>query len=320
MFKLHNVSRLQTLSRFGLGSLRSSPRRWFANSNGDISDKWPKWLQLMTRNSLKNPYDRARVMVMIGVTTAVYSGLYLFARSEVPITQRKQLDLVPCSVERKMALREGEKLLQQHHHLLLASNEGVVNKVKGVGMRLLAKNAQLLKDIPAPEEWKFHVMNEDGPTAVAFGSAGLCIVSTGLFYRIQTEDQLAAVLAHEIAHGIAHHACERVTEFGLYIPPLLLAGYCFHAAIAIPYLLLFGAMMPRARAMEHEADVMSLKLLHNAGYSPKSAADALLTLGSLGTNAHMSNFKRASLATHPTNIERRERVEAAIKTMFPHAS
>jgi predicted Zn-dependent protease len=164
-----------------------------------------------------------------------------------------------------------------------------------------------------PSEWEIAVFRD--PSANAFALPGGKIgVNTGLLEIATTQDQLAAVIGHEVGHVLANHSNERLSqEYAVDIVLSLL--YSFFADeskisddIAIKALGLgaqFGVLLPFSRTHESESDFIGLELMAQAGFDPRQS----VTL--------WRNMERASetqslefLSTHPSHDTRIEDLKA----------
>jgi predicted Zn-dependent protease len=160
-------------------------------------------------------------------------------------------------------------------------------------------------------EWVFTVL--EGAQANAFALPGGRVgVFTGMLKVAANEDQLAAVLGHEVGHVNARHGAERlVAEQGIAwslrlgamllslgdvpIPPDLVVALGASAAE-------FGIVRPFSRAQELEADMLGLEYMAEAGYRPSEAVAFWRRMQQLSGTGGLPPF----LATHPSSAERIE--------------
>lgn len=170
------------------------------------------------------------------------------------------------------------------------------------------------------QNWEVVVFDSDQVNAFAL-PGGKIGVYTGLLKVAQNQEQLAAVVGHEIAHVIAGHSNERLsTNQG--IQTILALGDAGMKAYGVKYqqelMTAFGlgaqlgVALPFSRAHETESDIIGLELMAKAGFEPRQAVNLwqnMATLGSAGTPEFMS--------THPlpeTRIkELRDKLPAAMK-------
>ena len=235
----------------------------------------------------------------LSVFLALGAGCY-----QVPVTGRTALDTVSDEAVVKMSLQAFVQLKKTHP---VSRNAVLAARVQAVGERL-ARVA--FWDVPNAD-WEFvlfEVPNQINAFAMAGGKVG---VFTGLFKIIQNDDQLASVLAHEIAHVAAKHVNERLSQNmvvqggGLLVGGLMSTtgtGALTANAVLEAYGLTTGlGAVSFDRAKEKEADHIGLMYMARAGYNPEEAVRVLENLEA--ATAGMAG-PPAFLSTHPSNPER----------------
>lgn len=240
--------------------------------------------------------------------------LYLGACASAPYTHRSQLILVSESQESKLGADAYTQVLSKAK----VDTDPQINAiVREVGERI-ARAA----DRP-DYKWQFTVI--DAPDTVnAFAlPGGKVAVYTGLFPVAQDSAGLAAVLGHEVAHAIAHHGAERMSQaMGAQVLGTVLSvglgGTNPTTANAIMQLYGLGAqvgvLLPWSRTQESEADHIGLILMAKAGYDPEAALALWQRMEKLeggGKNSPPPEF----LSTHPGYGTR----EHDIKAWLPEA-
>ncbi len=218
--------------------------------------------------------------------------------ASAPYTHRSQLILVSESQESKLGADAYSQVLAKAR----INNDPQINAaVREVGERI-ARAAN------RPDyRWQFTVI--DAPDTVnAFAlPGGKVAVYTGLLPVAQDSAGLAAVLGHEVAHAIAHHGAERMSQaMGAQVLGTVLAvglgGTNPTTADAIMQLYGLGAqvgvLLPWSRTQESEADHIGLILMAKAGYDPEAALALWQRMEKLeggGKNSPPPEF----LSTHP---------------------
>jgi len=174
-------------------------------------------------------------------------------------------------------------------------------------------------------DWEVQVFADDNPNAFAL-PGGKIGVNTGMWTVAATPDELAAVLAHELAHVISRHAAERVSQ-------QMAAGVALEAAQAYSgsrttpenTRLLMGAlglgaqvgvMLPFSRVHETEADVLGQRLMAEAGFDPEGAVR--LWAGMIA-KAGRSGRPPQILSTHPDPQNRIVALQARVAELRPVA-
>lgn len=163
--------------------------------------------------------------------------------------------------------------------------------------------------------FKLSVISDDNVNAFSF-PGGYLYVTTGLLLTAEDESELAAVLAHEIAHVAAHHGTRmstRTTMFRLAALPLAVAGGSI--GMGAPAISLVGFLSERkfSRNSENEADLLATQYLYATGYDPESLPSFLERL----PQAVSPSKLRALAATHPPTNERITRTRALIHEFLP---
>jgi predicted Zn-dependent protease len=169
-----------------------------------------------------------------------------------------------------------------------------------------------------PDGWEILVFAD--PQANAFALPGGRIgVYEGMFDVAQTEDQLAAIVGHEIGHLSAEHAQKRMSaqiakNAGLRIVAFFLdfgdVQYAREIAAALGLGVEVGLLLPYSRDQELEADEMGLRTMHRAGFDARQAITLWQRM-----QAASGNRQPAFLATHPTPASRIREIEQILTTL-----
>ena len=206
----------------------------------------------------------------------------------------------------------GSQLARQVENQIGYYNDGYLkNYMDSVGRRLVAELG------PTPYSFRFQIIDQAEPNAFAT-PGGYIYVSRGLLALINSEDELAGILAHEISHVTErHHArqAQRSTLPGLLTVPGNVVGSVVSEdvgnAINAPleragqvYLSAFG------REQETEADTVGMQLAARAGYDPAALGDALNTLESTVTQLTGQTRRFSWVDSHPMTPDRVARVES----------
>ena len=241
---------------------------------------------------------------VLGVALATGLTLGLAGCYQVPVTGRSAINTVSDEAVNKMS-REAFTQLKQRHPV--SRNRALIEQVQRVGDRL-AKVA--FWDVPNAD-WEFvvfEVPNQINAFAMAGGKVG---VFTGLFKIIENDDQLASVLAHEIAHVAAKHVNERLSQDmviqggGVLVGGIMSSsgtGALTANAVLDAYGLSTGiGSISFDRKKEKEADHIGVMYMARAGFNPEEAIRVIERLeeatGGLAAPP-------ALLSTHPSHPER----------------
>ncbi len=176
----------------------------------------------------------------------------------------------------------------------------------------------ITRTLPAPinRGWEIKVFEED--SANAFALPGQKIgVHTGLLKVAQTQDQLAAVIGHEIGHVLAKHSAERmsvqfVSDSSQQLLGAMIGGSAQgHTVMSVLGLgAQFGLVLPYGRAQESESDHIGVKLMAQAGFDPRSSIRLWLNM-SEQSEGQPPEF----LSTHPSHQTRIDELQALMPEM-----
>lgn len=236
-------------------------------------------------------------------------SLLLVGCATVPETGRRQLMLVSPAQEAQMGLSAFSQIKQEE---TISRDPRYNAQVQRVGRRIADSVG---REIPNAE-WEFVVFESDDINAFAL-PGGKVGVYTGLLELVDSDDELATVMGHEIAHVTSRHGAERTSQ------NYAVAGLGLATAIGLEMsdmdpgrrnaiLGLYGAgatvgyVLPYARTHETEADAIGLRFAAGAGYDPRAAAR-------FWRKMQAANAGRARppefLSTHPSDDRRIERLE-----------
>jgi predicted Zn-dependent protease len=165
----------------------------------------------------------------------------------------------------------------------------------------------------APRQWEVVVFQDDSANAFAL-PGGKIGVNTGILAVAKNQDQLATVIGHEIAHVLAEHANERVSQqmvagtlmeaAGQMMDPTLVAALGMGAQV--------GVLLPFSRTQESEADLLGLDLMASAGFDPRESTRFWQNMESAGGGA-TPEF----LSTHPSGATRTGDLQNRIAQAMP---
>ncbi|TEW55527.1 M48 family peptidase [Psychromonas sp. RZ22] len=170
---------------------------------------------------------------------------------------------------------------------------------------------------PDFDQWEVVVF--DSPQINAFALPGGKIgVYTGLLNVAKNQDQLAAVIGHEIAHVQANHSNERLSNtkiagYGSDAGKAMIEGseYQEMGMAALGLGVEYGIIMPYGRAQESEADIIGLKLMNNAGFDPQQSVDLWKNMAVASGGNEPMEF----LSTHPSNKTRIQNLQQELKSL-----
>jgi predicted Zn-dependent protease len=245
-------------------------------------------------------------------------AFFLLSCSTVPITGRTQLDLIPGSTMLAMSLQEYDAFLKSHK---LSTNQKETNMVKQVGTRIQrAVEQYFAKNLSSREldgyAWDFNLVESEEANAWCM-PGGKVVFYTGILPITRDEAGLATVMGHEIAHAVAKHGNERMSQ-GLLTQ---MGGMALAAALkekpqqtrelwmtAFGLGAQVGVLLPYSRLQESEADRLGLIFMAMAGYDPSKAVDFWQRMSEKKGGKSQPEF----LGTHPSDETRIRKIKALL--------
>lgn len=232
-------------------------------------------------------------------------------------------------VERKqymfsmLSAQEVDSMYSQAYQKTLseASGQGALDttsanarRVSAIAKRLIAQ-APVFRADAAQWDWQVNLIKSDELNANC-GPGGKIIVYSGLIEKLQlTDDELAAVMGHEIAHALREHSREAMSKaYGVQMATQLGAvlgvgeGSLQMANTGVEYLM----TLPNSRGNENEADIIGLELSARAGYDPNAAISLWQKMSQAGGGAPPE-----FMSTHPSSGSRIASLQAAIPKVMP---
>jgi predicted Zn-dependent protease len=243
------------------------------------------------------------------LVSLIASLMIISCVQKVPITGRKQVSLVSESQMISMSDTSYSDFLRTHKTLSAADPRTVL--VKRVGLRIQNSVEKFMKDKGLSKrldgyKWEFNVVDENTVNAWCM-PGGKVVVYTGLLPVTQDEKSLAIVMGHEIAHAVARHGNERMSEALI----VQLGGIALAVAVQNKpqqtqnlFLQSYGigsqlGMLKYSRTHESEADKMGLVFAAMSGYDPNTAIAFWERMAATGGD-HPPEF----LSTHPSDETR----------------
>ena len=233
---------------------------------------------------------------------------------------RQQTMLVSAAeVNRQADKAYQETINEARAKKTLNRNPADLARVRGIAARLIQVTSVFRPDAPN-WRWESNVITSDELNAWCM-PGGKIAVYTGLIYKLNiTDDELAAVMGHEIAHALREHGREKAgqaTGIGIAaaIGGAVGAYYGIDANVGQTVLGTVGElafMRPNSRGMEQEADRMGVELAARAGYDPRAAISLWEKMGRVS-----GGQPPQWLSTHPSNQSRIADLKAYAERVQP---
>jgi len=238
--------------------------------------------------------------------------IFLIGCSTVPITGRRQLSFIP---QNQLIASSNDSYHQLLSESKISEDKEKTQMVVNVGKRIASSAEQFMRENRMEKEiqnyhWEFKLIQDDKTVNAFCMPGGKIAVYTGILPITQDESGLAVVLGHEVAHALANHGGERMSQLLLAqmgattlsaalsqqpqrTKQLLLQVYGIGANV--------GVILPYSRSHELEADHIGLILMARAGYDPRTAIPFWQRM-----NEKAGKRPPEFLSTHPAPMKRIE--------------
>ena len=245
-------------------------------------------------------------------------SVFVFSCSTVPVTGRKQLSLVPQSEMLAMSTQEYSSFLKQNK---LSSDQKATSLVRAVGGKIQGAVERYFREKGMSDQlngykWEFNLVDSKEVNAWCM-PGGKVVVYTGILPVTKDDNGLAVVMGHEIAHAVAQHGNERMSQEllaqygGMALSEALASKpaetkqlwmSAFGAGVQV------GALLPFSRTQESEADHLGLIFMAMAGYDPQGA----VTFWQRMAQQSGGNAPPEFLSTHPSDQSRIEKIQGEL--------
>lgn len=251
-------------------------------------------------------FSKKLIVALIATASLGISSCATTTKDSVAGVNRSQFMLLPASSIDKMSSQAyAQTLGEAKKKNTLNADPAMVARVRGISNKLIAQVGVFRPDA-AKWAWEVNVEKNDALNAYCM-PGGKIMVLSGLVEKISaTDDELAAVIGHEIAHALREHGRERmsqayVQQFGLQALAAFVtkgaAGGAIVQGAGMGSQLFFA--LPNGREQERESDRIGLELAARAGFNP----DAAVTLWQK-MSAQSKSAPPEFLSTHPASENR----------------
>lgn len=270
--------------------------------------------------SLMNAACRIRTLTLLGFVLLVLSPLGGCTTN--PATGKKSFTLYSWDREKQLGLAAAPEMTEAFGGEV--PDARVNDYTREVGMRLAEGVEEGVPDL----NWEFTLLNSDVINAFAL-PGGKIFLSRGLAEQLDSEAELAGVLGHEIGHVTARHANQQMSaQFGMNIAlgaAAVVVGTAEndskvrqYGQIGLPAVAVGGNLflLKFGRDEELEADMLGMRYMARAGYSPEGQLRVMRVLrdAASGSGAPPEFF-----STHPHPESRIERINELLATKYTHA-
>ena len=257
-------------------------------------------------------------LVWLGLTLAALSGCETTTSGGAVGAERKQLLLVSSQQLDQMAAEAYNKLKAEATQKgVLNTDQAMTQRVRAIAGRVIPHTGVFRPDAPG-WKWEINVINSNELNAFCM-PGGKIMFYSGLIRQLSaTDDEIAIVMGHEIAHALREHSREQVSQamaaqtaigvgaalLGLGEGSAQLANAGYEALVATRF----------SRTDESEGDRIGLELAARSGYDPRAG----VTLWQKMIRASQSGGRPPEfLSSHPAESNRIEQIESLLPTVMP---
>lgn len=286
----------------------SCSRGWLtadSHSNARTGDR-PGLMRQSTIENEQTVMDRRTSLKHLMALTLPACGCGLGCRS-APYTGRSQLIFVPEKHEVTMGQSAFADVLSKER---LSENVRFQQIVQRVGLRIAGVSGR------TDYQWETKVVASDKQNAFCL-PGGKIVVYEGILPVCQNEAGLAVVMSHEVAHVLARHGGERMSQTAAVNGAQTVVGYVMRNQEQVSRDIVmkayglgsqYGVILPYSRKHELEADQIGIGLMAQAGYDPTEAPRFWHRFAAASQGAKPAEF----MSTHPSDDRRASQLEAQL--------
>lgn len=244
--------------------------------------------------------------LILGLLMAIFAVASYYMSSEInPVTGEKQYLSISRNQEIALGLQAAPEMARQYGGL--AADPTKQARLDEIGQKLVSDSVAQETDW----QYEFHLLDDDGVVNAFALPGGQIFMTEALFDKMNSDSQIAGVLAHEITHVIARHGAQRLAKMqltqGLSAAAVLASGDYSTGQLAA----MIGQIvnMKYGRDDELESDTLGVRLMHEAGYDPNAMIDVMNILAAAGKGNGAPEF----FSTHPSPDNRIQHIKEAIR-------
>ncbi|KAF4553402.1 Mitochondrial metalloendopeptidase OMA1-like protein [Elsinoe fawcettii] len=229
---------------------------------------------------------------------------YVYNLEQVPISGRRRFNFISDEFVRKTSESAYQQTLAEFRGQILPEHHPLHQMTERVLQRLIPHSG-----LPAESNrWTVHVINDNMKNAFVL-PGGHVFVFRGILDVAQGEDGLAAVLGHEIAHNVANHSGEKISQASVIMPLAYIVSFALGLGdLGLTRMAIdFGLNKPNSRKQESEADYIGLMMMSEACYDPAAAAKMWERMDQM--ERKQGGAPPQFLSTHPASRNRMENIQ-----------
>ena len=267
--------------------------------------------------------NRRKFLGLIGCSC---SGYFLSSCGTVPITERRQLTLYPESVINRQAAKAYEDFKKKSKSKLITSGKDLDNIIK-IGEKIENAVTAFFKNKNEPDptqnfNWEYILIDNKKIKNAWCMPGGKIAVFSGILDVSKNNDGLATIMGHEIAHAVAKHSVERMSQamavnLGTQVADIFLGGTINRTRNTVGRatgmdIFQLGIMNPFGRKQETEADYLGLIFSSLSGFNIKESVKLWERMREANKGKEPPQF----MSTHPSSKKRIENLEGWINKII----
>ena len=251
----------------------------------------------------------ALISLLLACANTTRSGAVGINRSQFMVVSSAEVD-------RLSAISYNEQNQKAKEKNILVTSGPTYNRLKTISNRLIAQTS-VFRDDTRQWNWQLTLINAPILNATC-APGGKITFYTGLIEQLNlTDDEIAAIMGHEIAHALREHGRERLsqamTQNALTSIALAAAGPYGSAINAANQATQYILVLPNSRQNESEADAIGIELAARAGYNPQAAISVWQKMNKATEGKNPPEF----LSTHPSGDTRIEQITELLPAVQP---
>lgn len=238
------------------------------------------------------------------------------APGAVGVDRKQRMLVSEDEVEKAAAQAYAQEIAKARDQGALDSNSQLVRRVRGVSERLIPQ-VRVFREDALKWNWEIHVQTSKELNAYCMPGGKIMVYSGLIEWLDLTDDEMSAVIGHEIAHALREHSRERVSrayaqQLGL-LGAAVLTGAGQNTVDLANTVATVTFQLPHSREQEAEADRIGLELMARGGYEPRAAVNVWKKMMSAQESGGPPEF----LSTHPSGSSRIKDLEGALPSVQP---
>lgn len=257
-----------------------------------------------------------RVVVTLVLSSLLLSCANTTRSGAVGINRSQFMVVSSAEVDRLSAISYNEQNQKAKEKNILVTSGPTYNRLKTISNRLIQQTA-VFRDDTRQWNWQLTLINAPILNATC-APGGKITFYTGLIDQLNlTDDEIAAIMGHEIAHALREHGRERLSQAiaqnAVTSIALAVAGPYGSAVNATNQAAQYILVLPNSRQNESEADAIGIELAARAGYNPQAAISVWQKMNKATEGKNPPEF----LSTHPSGDTRIEQISELLPSVQP---